>query len=255
MKLFSLKRIVCLVLLVNLFCLQNSKVKAQSSDISNDSEYGLWTELDFKKEITKKLDLSFGGEFRTKDKISSVARFTANVGLSYDVFSFLKASFDYKYIYKKKSSEITNKNNYIPSYWSPRHRFLFSLKGEYEWRNFEFSLRERYQYTYSESLSVDKYDGETGEQKNDEYMGSESDNVFRSRLKVDWNIKDVRYTPFVSYEFFNYASDLELKKTRFKLGTEYKLNKHHSFDFYYCFQNDMNYSDKNIIGVSYKIKF
>jgi len=247
MKYFNFKKILYIFLLLNIFGLQN--INAQ------DNDYGFWTSLNFKKNISKKLDASLGGEFRTRDKFNNVNSYNAKANLSYDILPFLKASVDYKYINKKELSEITKKNNYIPSYWSPRHSFRFSLKGEYEWNNFELSLRERYQYTYQSSLSVEKYDLETGERKDNEYIDADSDNILRSRFQLNWNIKKKNYKPFISYELFNNLSDLNLKKTRFKLGMEYKINKHNSFDFYYCHQNDRDDLNEHILGVSYDIKF
>jgi len=247
MKYCKMKKILYIILLLNIFSLQN--INAQ------DNDYGFWSSLNFKKDISKKLSTSLSGEFRTRDKLNSIDRYNAKVNLSYDVLPFLKASFDYKYIYKKELSEITKKNNYIPSYWSPSHSFRFSLQGKYEWNDFEFSLRERYQHNYQSSLSVEKYDLETGERKDNEYIDADSDNLIRSRFKVEWNIKKKHYKPFVSYELFNKLSSLNLKKSRFKLGIEYKINKHNSFDFYYCNQNYKDNLNEHILGVSYNIKF
>ena len=246
MKYFNFRKILYLVLLFNIIGFQN--INAQ------DNDYGSWTSLNFKKDLSKTLSASVGGEFRTRDKFNSINSYNVKAKLSYDVLPFLKAYFDYKYTNKKKLSEITKKNNYIPSYWSPRHSFRLSLKGEYEWNDFEFSLRERYQYTYQTSCSVEKYDREIGERIDNEYVDADSDNILRSRLHLKWNIKK-NYKPFVSYELFNNLDDWGFKKTRFKLGVEYKLNKHNSIDVYYCHQNDRVDMNEHILGINYDIKF
>lgn len=238
-----------LLFLVNIFIVQG--VSAENDD------FGLWTGVDFEKKITKDLSARIGGEFRTKDNVNSVDRYTVDMGISYKLLPFIKAYFDYKYIYKKLSSEITKKDNYVPSYWSPRHRLSFSLKGDYEWNRLEFSLRERYQYTYEEALSVEKYDGSTGERKNNEEINSEQESVLRSRFKVDWNIKKCNFTPYASYEFFNGLDDWGLDKTRLKVGTKYKIDKHSSLNFYYAYQKWIDDDDikGSILGVSYGFKF
>lgn len=69
------------------------------------------------------------------------------------------------FIYSHRPGEMTKKGNYVSDYWSPRHRMYLSLTGKLNWQRFEFSLRERYQYTYRTSQLVSKYDGDDGSQK------------------------------------------------------------------------------------------
>ena len=78
---------------------------------------------------------------------------------------FLKADGGYTFIYSHRPGEMTKKGNYVSDYWSPRHRMYLSLTGKLNWQRFEFSLRERYQYTYRTSQLVSKYDGDDGSKK------------------------------------------------------------------------------------------
>lgn len=48
-----------------------------------------------------------------------------------------------------------------------------------------------------------------------------------------------------------------MKKTRWTVGTEYKINKKHSFDLYYRYQDheDDDETNGHVLGVGYKFKF
>ena len=131
---------------------------------------------------------------------------------------FLKADGGYTFIYSHRPGEMTKKGNYVSDYWSPRHRMYLSLTGKLNWQRFEFSLRERYQYTYRTSQLVSKYDGDDGSQKADEEITGKGKNVLRSRLQAEWNIKKSRFAPYASCELYHSMSDSwALDKTRWTL--------------------------------------
>lgn len=236
-----------------MFCLLSSVgVWAQSDDL------GIWTSAELKKKIFPGFDASVEGEFRTRDGLKNVERWTAGVKVAYRIAPFLKTDVGYTYIYRHQPGEETNKGNLIPAYWSSRHRLYASLTGSYTWQRVEFSLRERYQYTHRTALSVPKYDGDDGSQKADEEISAKTKNVLRSRLQAAWNIKKSAFTPYASCELYHSITDgWALDKTRWTLGTEYKINKRHSLDFFYLYQNHSDDDEVNghVIGAGYKLKF
>ena len=133
-----------------------------------------------------------------------------------------------------------------------------SLTGKLNWQRFEFSLRERYQYTYRTSQLVSKYDGDDGSQKADEEITGKGKNVLRSRLQAEWNIKKSRFAPYASCELYHSMSDSwALDKTRWTLGTGYKINKKNSLDFFYRYQNHADDDETNghVVGAGYTFKF
>ena len=150
--------------LAGLFCLVSFALQAQKDDL------GLWTSVGMEKRLFRDFDLSLEGEFRSRDKLSEVGRWSGSAGMAYKITNWLKAATAYTYIYYNHPLEITNKGNVISEYWQPKHRFYFQLTGKISLNRFTFSLRERWQYTYRPSQSVSKFDGDDGSPKDDEYV-------------------------------------------------------------------------------------
>ena len=97
----------------------------------------------------------------------------------------------------------------------------------------------------------------TAAQKADEYISGKGKNVLRSRLQVAYNIRKCAFNPYASCELSHSLSDGAFEKARWTLGTEWKLSKRHSLDFYYLYQNkaDDDESDGHVIGAGYSFKF
>ena len=174
-----------ITLLAVFLCTMVAGVYAQSDD------FGIWTSAEVKKKIFPGFDASVEGEFRTRDGVDNVERWSAGAGVAYRITSFLKADGGYTFIYSHRPGEMTKKGNYVSDYWSPRHRMYLSLTGKLNWQRFEFSLRERYQYTYRTSQLVSKYDGDDGSQKADEEITGKGKNVLRSRLQLNGILRNL----------------------------------------------------------------
>lgn len=225
---------------------------------AQNDDLGVWISAEAKKKIFPGFDAFVEGEFRTCDGLQNVERWSATAGVSYRVMPWLKADGGYTFIYSNRSGELTKKGNWIPSYWSPRHRFTASLTGRYTWNRLELSLRECYQFTHRTALSVPKYDGDDGTRKNDEEISAKSKNVLRSRLQAEWNIRKSPFSPYASCELYHNMTDgWALDKTRWTLGTGYKINKKHALDFFYRYQNrsDEDETNGHVLGAGYKLKF
>lgn len=225
---------------------------------SSASAQSLWTSVGLKAKVAKGLNVTVDGENRTADEFGGSERWSASLGLDYKVLPWLKLAAAYTYIYQHTDSRETKKGNIIADYWQPRHRATFSVTGSYDWNRFTFSLRERYQYTYRSDKYVAKYDGDDGSAKDDEYIESKSKHALRSRFEVDYNIRKSAFTPFASVEMYNDLADGFAKdKIRWTLGTEYKINKHHSFDVFYRYidRSDDDDANNHVIGVGYQYSF
>ena len=228
-------------------------LQAQSDD------FGVWTSAEVKKKLFNGFNASLEGEFRTRDGINNVERWSVSAGVDYRLTTWLKADAGYTLIYKNQPAEFTKKGNLVVGYWSPRHRMNLSLTGSLKWNRLEFSLRERYQYTYRPSQSIAKYDGDDlSKQKDDEVKRGKCENMLRSRMMVEWNIRKSPFTPYVSCELYHSMNDnWSLSKTRWTAGTEYKINKKHSLELYYRYQDhsDDDESNGHVIGAGYTFKF
>lgn len=245
---------ISMKLVCSLICMASlaGKLYAQSDD------FGIWTSAEVKKKILPGWDASLEGELRTRDGVKTVERWSGAAAMSYKVFDWLKASAGYTFIHYYHPMEVTKKGNYIPEYWQARHRFNISLTGKADWRRFTFSLRERWQYTYRPSQSVPKFDGDDGSTKADEYISGKRKNVLRSRLQVAYNIRKCAFNPYASCELTHSLSDGgAFEKARWTLGTEWKLSKRHSLDFYYLYQNKADDDEANghVLGAGYSFKF
>lgn len=219
-------------------------VKAQS----------LWTSAELEKKFTKKLGVYVEAEYRTHDGMSSTERWAGTVGLDYKICSHLKMSAGYTYIHQHTETEVTKKLNIIPPYWQSKHRGVFALTGSYNFGNFEFSLRERYQCTYRGEKYVPKYD-EDGDPKDDELVKEEYKHVLRSRLGVEFKKKGCAFTPYVQAELYNLLSESFGKdQIRYTVGTSYKVNKKNSVSLFYRYVDEEGDEGLHVIGVGYKFK-
>ena len=99
---------------------------------AQDSDFGIWTSLEVKKKIFPGFDASFEGEFRTRNDVGTIDRWSAGVDLSYSVNSYLKLGGAYNLI----------NYNHPKREWEVGHRYSFYATGSYVWNRIELSLRE-----------------------------------------------------------------------------------------------------------------
>lgn len=90
--------------------------------------------------IIKGLHLSVEEEVRADGNFASLGSLRTSVGLSYKPLKFLKLSAGYTLINPWKTS--------AGAFNTPRHRAWFDLTGYLSAGDFQFSLRERVQYTH-----------------------------------------------------------------------------------------------------------
>lgn len=241
----------CLLLLCAV-CMQESK--AQSSP-----DFGLWTGVEVEKKLWKGWEACLEGEFRSRNNVKTVDRWSASAQMSYKITKWLKASAGYSFYYYYHPMEVTGKGNYVPEYWQPKHRVNVSLTGDYDiTKRLKVSLRERWQYTYRAQQEVEKYDGYDGSRMDDEVVKGKGKNNLRSRLQVEYDIKNCPLSPYISCELTHEMKDgFNYEKTRYMAGTEWKINKKHALDVYYLYQNhddDDDEVDGHVMGVKYKLK-
>lgn len=228
--------------------------------MAQKSDFGIWTSAGIEKKLGKQWKLSGELGARTRDNSSTMDRFDVGVGVDYKPVSFLKLSAGYDFLYDHRARRVTyhrksgTVNKITPSYWWPRHRVLLGVTGSYSIGRFGFSLREMYQYTYRALAKDKKYDTDTEEWED---VRSKSQHLLRSRLEVEYNIKKVPLTPFVSAEM--YTGEGGLKKMRYTVGAEWSINKHNGLSLYYRYQdlreNDDDDLDMHVLGIGYEYSF
>lgn len=264
------------------------------------SDFGVWTEIGVEKSFNKKFSLEASVENRMANNATQPQRWNAAIGGSYKPLKWLKLGAGYVFIYNRNFQEAEEKYkendegeivlgkdgnpiiegyNVDHGYWRPRHRAYFDVQGKVDVGRFSISLRERYLYNYyveTEALrdkyrnpSQPGYSGNLYPFNDMEFMKYEqeidtkkakSKHSLRTRLQVEYDIKGVPLTPFVSCELTNELSNaMQYDKVRAQAGVEWKINKKHILSGAYLYQNENQEIGPNeslhAIKIGYKFKF
>lgn len=226
---------------------------------AQSSDFGVWTDIGITKKFDKHWSVGAEAGLRTRDNSEETDRWSIGIDAAYKFNQYAKISAGYDLLYDHRATKQTfhkdgSLNKITPSYWWPRHRFFFDVTGSYALGRLGMSLRERYQYTYRPKAQNKRYDTDDEEWED---IKSKTSNILRSRFEIEYNIKKCPVTPFASIELFHGEGGLQ--KTRYTVGADYKINKHHSIDLYYRYQtvndNDDDEPDCHVLGVSYSYKF
>lgn len=241
------KRIIPFLLLGSLLC--SNPVMA-----GGDDDFGIWTTIEVEKKFDKKWSAAADVEYRTYDNVNKTDRVSVGVSASYKFAKWLKADAGYSYLHSYQEEEETKKGNLVLDYWYPRHRVNVSFTGSFEWKRFKFSLRERWQYTYRPQQYAEKYESDGVTRMDDELIKGKAEHMVRSRLQVEYDIAKCPFTPYASCEFYHNLEGID--KTRLSVGTEYKINKKHTLELCYCYQDRAHEEiDNHVLGFGYKFKF
>jgi hypothetical protein len=259
----------CLILIVVVLV-----VSGTSAQVPSRSKFGMWTGASISKKLSHKWSIEAEGEFRTQDALNNVDRWSGSVGTDYKLMKFLKLGAGYTFLYTYNMDEWNEKYddgelegyNVTKAYWMPKHRFCVDVTGSYGWNRFEFSLRERVQYTHNDSKTISKDKMRFYGITDSLYLKGIEDKIvytkdkwsLRSRLQIEYNIRRNPFTPFVSCEMYNNIKDqFSYQKLKFEAGGEIKISKHNSVEMSYLYStsNDDDEPDGHIISVNYAYKF
>lgn len=223
------------------------------------SDFGVWMDAGIEKKLNKHWTLEGEIGARTRNNSKEMDRYSLGVGADYKLNKYLKFSTAYNLLYDHRGGTQTyHKNGTVnkitPAYWWPRHRFLFGVTGSYSFGNLGLSLREMYQYTYRAKAKNKKYDTDTEEWED---VKSKSQHLLRSRFQINYRIRHTPLAPFGSVELYNGNGGLQ--KTRYTVGTNLQMGKHHDLKLYYRYQdlreNDDDDLDTHVLGIGYTYKF
>lgn len=235
---------------------------------NEDDELGIWSEIGIEKSIGTNWSAGLDLEYRAQNK----ARFSTGLSLGYKPFKHIKFGIGYNFLYTCRPDKYKDKSegevgsddytigyNLTPEYWFPRHRFSAEATGSIKlWKWLKISLRERYQLTHSKARSVEKYkyrknylkqydfdedwneitwyQATVTETTETEEKPAYTDQVLRSRLKLEFDKKRCPFSPFISAELHNSIGLHEhwlLQKIRTGVGCSYKFRKQHKVSLSY----------------------
>lgn len=228
---------------------------------SQADDAGLLLSAEASHKIKKGFNVDINAEFRSRNDFRTADRVSVGAGISYKLLPWLKASGGYNLLIDNNKEHISYNddmtyNNWRPSYWGVRHRFHVTLTASHKVQRVELSLRERWQYTYRPSKTIDNFDFDEVMWEDHEVRGK-GKNVLRSRFQLEWDIPKWKFDPFASVEFH---TTRQLDKTRFIVGADHTIKKTHNFKLYYRYQTVNSHgsdSESNIhmVGLDYTYKF
>ncbi len=188
-------------------------------------KFGTWFELEFTKKFFKRFEFSIIPEIRLQDDFT-VDKYQFDGRLGYEPFKFLEFGVAYRIRtnVKKKENVITN-------------RWVFDTSVKTDIGRFRPSFRTRITYL------------------NDEEKENKKVTIIRPRVKLVYDIKGNKLTPFVSYEVFHNLAKKGYIKGRLDVGVSRKMGKFHRLAIFYRLQD--YYSDRtsmHILGIDYRFK-
>ena len=195
------------------------------------------TSLGIVKKLTNNLTAFSEVELGLEEDISKLGKIHAEGGLVYSPFKFL--DLDAKYRFTK------NRKNYSEEY---KYTHMVALSAEAKYKIDRLKLYYRFQYQ-----TID--DDATSNQSNDTNR-----NIYKNRLKLKYNLKGTKLTPYAYSEIYILAGINGIGATKLKTiaGFEYPLKKHHEIKLYY--RNDKELTNYipymyHTMGFSYTYNF
>ncbi|HOO84456.1 MAG TPA: DUF2490 domain-containing protein, partial [Prolixibacteraceae bacterium] len=137
------------------------------------------TSVSVQKTLFEKLDLYTEAELGLEQNISKIGKLKAEAGLTYSPFKFLDVEAAYRFS--------KNRKNYGNNY-KFTHTVMASLQVKQNIERFKLSYRLQYQ-------NID--DDATTYTAPNEYR-----NIYKNRLKLEYNIRKSKITPFISSELY-----------------------------------------------------
>jgi hypothetical protein len=218
-------RIYYIAVLVVLF-FYSLKTEAQVNDAR------LWLTAGLQKNITQKMYAEGKASIRFNENISEIGAYYGDIGIGYKLIKRLRIEAHYRYSGKSKRDGT----------FHLRHRYYADLYYKIKTKTpFSITLKVRFQKQYT-----DVFTSETG---------FNPANTLREETTVSYKYK--KYEPFIGAEIF-YLMDNSGKyfnRIRYKVGTDYDINKRNSLTFFYMIQQELNSENPTrafIMGVGYK---
>lgn len=187
-------------------------------------KFGTWMEFEFRKDFLKNFSFSITPELRFQDQFN-LDEYLVQGKLAWSPVKFLSLAGSYRI-----GTEVKNKGNV--NY----NRIALDAQASQKISRFEASLRTRFT-NYSDF-----------EQDKKAYY-------LRPRVKLEYNIKGSKFTPYASYELFRNLDANEFDKARADLGFTRNLSKLHRVGLYYRLQD--YFSDRqsiHIVGLEYRLR-
>ena len=203
-----------------------------SSLAYGQSGLGLRAGLSLDKELLADLELKVNAQLRYADNITYLQGYLGELGLAYKINKHFDVEAYYRYYNKRKNEEKD---------WKVRHRYYGEVSYDQKIGAAKFKNRLRYQHQFKDT------EGEIGFDTS----------YLRNKLEFNFQNKTA-LTPYISADFFYQLSGQGFDLVRTKLGGQYKLSKHQSFDLGIFKDSPLNGASSNqnwVLTANYKFKF
>lgn len=197
-----------------------SMAYAESDDVAS------WISAGMELPLSNDLSINTKAEVRIADHISQAERKSIELGADYSLNRYIKFDAGYKYM-----------TCLHQDFWYARHQARFSVYEVLNYNQWEFQLRERWEYTYTPQSHT---------------LRGEGDNQLRTLLQVNYHPNKLPISPFSYIEVFNNES---LQIIRLCFGLEYELDAHNKFSVDYMHQDKPAARNSHVIECSYGFKF
>ncbi len=202
--------------------------------MSQSSETSLRASANVEMKITKALKLELAPEYRF-DPGTGASEYLLEAGLNFKVASWLS----FGGYYRIAGAKVEDPEGSGNSSFATSNRFAFDANTKVSIKRFTPKFRVRF-------CNFTDFDSSTDDKTN--YM--------RYRLGLDYNIKGIKITPFVSAEFYQKLSSGLFSQARYTLGGEYDFNKKNAIALSYSYNKKFKSSNLgHIVELTYKFKF
>ncbi len=170
------------------------------------------------------------------ENFTELGTFFTDIGLTYKISKNFRISGNYRIIEKRR----------LDDSYSIRHRYYFDLSYREKFKPIVVQYRIRFQSQYKDVYSSSD--------------GMMPEYYLRNKITLKLDL-DKKFTPYIYSELFtplNKPDGIYIDNVRYCAGTEYKLNRMHSFDIFYMIQKEYNVPDPwtdYILGIGYNFTF
>lgn len=187
---------------------------SNAQDIEHD-DFGLWGDIQVNHSWDK-MYCSLRAEYRSKNNSRQTDCWFLRPTIGCKIAPWLKADIAYDYMNKQQGLY---------------HQGLASLTATLKQENLSVSVRERYVFAYSAETRL-------------------SSHLLRSQLKVQYNIPNSIFRPYLAVEMFTWR---DWQKTRHYAGTLINISANQSIDLFYMYYTFKGKPAEHVIGVGYNI--
>ncbi|NRA12089.1 MAG: DUF2490 domain-containing protein [Crocinitomicaceae bacterium] len=211
---------------------------------SAQNDFGVWTGVDVRVPIIKKLDAGLQLESRFTNNVSTVDQSFVSPYLKFNLHKHIGLGVAYRFG-NRPTTGLLGGETYHRIGLDANFKDLLDLFMDKS----RLELDARIRLTHAT---------DAGDLNND---------YFRTRVKLGYNIPKTKLKPHVAAEFFLHFNDQmtytstsltanhRFNKYRLRLGLEYPINKRHKLNVYYLVQPKIESVDTDfILGLGYKYK-